>query len=190
MADIDHQPRQDLSGADAGQKIREIAKDTRTCMFQTGLDSFPGDTRPMSIQEVDEDGTFWFLSSTESEKNRDIARDPRVVLTCQNEGKMAYLAVSGRASIHTDPATIDRYWTAFADAWFEGQDDPRVSVIQVVPTDGHYWETKDGKIVAFAKMSFAALTGANVDDGGVSGDLAPRQPGPIAATSVTGSRAA
>lgn len=76
MADIDHQPRQDLSGAEAGQKIREIAKDTRTCMFQTGLDSFPGDTRPMSIQEVDEDGTFWFLSSTESEKNRDIARDP------------------------------------------------------------------------------------------------------------------
>ncbi|MET4575816.1 pyridoxamine 5'-phosphate oxidase family protein [Ottowia thiooxydans] len=173
MADMDNQPQQDLSGLEAGKKIREIAKDTGTCMFQTGFDAFPGDTRPMAIQEVDESGTFWFLSSTESEKNRDIAHDPRVVLTCQNEGKKEYLAVTGHATIHTDRASIDKYWTSFANAWFEGKDDPRVSVIKVVPSDGHYWETKNGKIIAFAKMSFAALTGSKMDDGGVSGDLKP-----------------
>ena len=174
MADIDNQPQQNLSGAEAGKKIQEIAKDTGACMFQTGFGSFPGDTRPMAIQEVDENGTFWFISSTESEKNRDLASDPRVVLTCQNEGKTAYLAVTGQGRVHTDRALIEKYWTSFANAWFESKDDPRVSVIQVTPTEGHYWETNSGKIVAFAKMSFAAVTGAQVDDGGVSGDLKPR----------------
>ena len=62
--------------------------------------------------------------------------------------------------------------TKFADAWFEGgQNDPRVSVLSVRPTGGHYWETQAGKLVAFAKMSFAALTGARVDDGGRDGSL-------------------
>ena len=70
MADIEQQPRQDLNGAAAGKKIHEIAKDARMCMFATDVTNFPGDVRPMAIQKVDEDGTFWFLSSSASEKNR------------------------------------------------------------------------------------------------------------------------
>mgnify|MGYP000340697168 CR=1 FL=1 len=56
MADIDHQPRHDLAGAEAGQKIKDIAGDARMCMFATDVTNFPGDVRPMAIQKVDEDG--------------------------------------------------------------------------------------------------------------------------------------
>ena len=171
MADIEQQPRQDLNGAAAGKKIHEIAKDARMCMFATDVTNFPGDVRPMAIQKVDEDGTFWFLSSSASEKNRDIARDPRVVLTFQNDDKSSYLSLSGKASVHTDKATIDKYWTAFAKAWFDGKDDPRVTVISVKPERGHYWETKSGKVIAMAKMTLTAITGSKMDDGGVDGEL-------------------
>lgn len=171
MADIDHQPRHDLAGAEAGQKIKDIAGDARMCMFSTDLTQFPGDTRPMAIQEVDDDGTVWFISSSESEKNRDIARGPRVVLTFQNDDKSSYLSLSGKASVHTDKATIDKYWTAFAKAWFDGKDDPRVTVISVKPERGHYWETKSGKVIAMAKMTLTAITGSKMDDGGVDGEL-------------------
>ena len=171
MADMDNQPRHDLSGAAAGKKIKEIAGDARTCMFSTDVTQFPGDTRPMAIQEVDDDGTIWFISSSESEKNRDIAKDPRVILSFQNDDKSSYLSLSGQASIHTDKATIDKYWTAFAKAWFDGKDDPRVTIISVKPERGHYWETKSGEVIGLAKMTLSAISGSKMDDGGVDGEL-------------------
>lgn len=173
MADINAQPTDNLTGTAAAAKIQEIAQATRTCMFHTGLGQFPGDSRPMALQTVEEDGSCWFLSASNSEKNRDIAADPRVILSFQNESKMAYLSLSGHARIHTDRATIDRYWSAFAEAWFDGKDDPRLTVIHVSPSAGQYWETQNGKILAFAKMTWAALTKSEVDDGGVAGSLKP-----------------
>lgn len=173
MADMDSQPRNDLGGHSAAEKLKDIAEGCRTCLFSSASTAYPSDTTPMSIQDIDEDGTIWFISSTESTRNQNIAADPRVEVSFQNEGKYEYLTLHGTARIHTDRATIDTHWTKLADAWFDrGKDDPRVSVISVKPDGGHYWETKAGKLVAFAKMSYAALTGADVDDGGKDGNLA------------------
>lgn len=172
MADIDQQPRNDLAGKPAIDKLKELAESCRTCLFTSDPTGFPGDTTPMSVQDVHDDGTLWFISSTESTRNQTIATDPRVELTFQNEGKYEYLTLHGRARIHTDRATIDAHWTKLADAWFDqGKDDPRVSIISVTPDGGHYWETQAGKLVAFVKMSYAALTGADVNDGGRDGQL-------------------
>ncbi|MEO7446213.1 MAG: pyridoxamine 5'-phosphate oxidase family protein [Ferruginibacter sp.] len=173
MANAADQPTHNLSGSEALKKLKEMAEKARTCMFTTNLQHIPGNTRPMSLQEVDEnDGTLYFLSSTESEKNKDIAKDGRTALTFQNDGKSEYLAVYGNAEIYTDQATKTKYWTDFANAWFEGKDDPTLSVIGIKPDSAHYWDTKDGKILAYMKMSYAALTGADVDDGGVEGKMA------------------
>ena len=172
MADIDNQPRNNLTGNDAASKLKELAEGCQTCLFRASPTEFPSDTTPMSVQSVDENGTIWFISSTESQRNKAIANDPRVELSFQNEGKYEYLSLHGRARIHTDRATIEAHWTRFADAWFDqGKDDPRASIISVHPDGGHYWETQAGKMVAFFKMSYAALTGADVDDGGRDGSL-------------------
>ena len=82
MADIDQQPQENLGGPDARAKIHAIGKHAHMCMLATSVAQYPGDVRPMAIQAVDEQGVFWLLSSSESEKNRDIGLDPRVVLTC------------------------------------------------------------------------------------------------------------
>ncbi len=172
MADIDQQPSRDLAGNAAAEKLKAIAEGCRTCLFTSDPTGFPADTTPMSVQDVDPDGTIWFISSTESQRNNNIADDPRVALSFQNEGKYEYLTLHGTARIHRDSATIDAHWTKLADAWFEGgKQDSRVSILSVTPDGGHYWETKAGKLVAFVKMSFAALTGAEVDDGGRDGRL-------------------
>ena len=38
-------------------------------MFCSKLNQFPHASRPMALQEVDETGKLWFISSTESHKN-------------------------------------------------------------------------------------------------------------------------
>jgi general stress protein 26 len=170
MADMDHQPARDLTGSSAVEMLREIVTAANICVFITRHDDFPFDARPMASQGVDDDGTLWFLSSSESDKNKDIAADSRVTVLVQNNSKYQYAQVSGHATIHRDRALIEKYWTAMANAWFEGKDDPRVTLIAVHPQDGHYWTTKDGKIVAGVKMLLGAA-GARVDDGGVQGHL-------------------
>lgn len=172
MADIDQQPQEHLSGTDAAQKVHEIGQHARTVMLGTQRAGHGAVFRPMAIQTVAEDGAIYLLSSTRSAKNADIAADPHVMVMLANDDKNQYLSLAGTASVHTDRATIDAHWTAFANNWFDGQDDPRVSVICVRPFSGHYWDTQSSKVVAMAKMVLGAVTGGAVsDDGGVDGRL-------------------
>lgn len=163
-------PKQDLTGNVAIEKIKDIAESAGICFFSTNLKTSTN-SRPMALQEVDDDGNLWFLSDVTSGKNKDIENDPEVELYFMNNSKYEYVFIKGKASISQDRNLIEKYWTNFANAWFECKDDPNVSVIKVTTTDGYYYETKENKLIAMSKMLFAAATGAKIDDGGVEGSL-------------------
>ena len=165
-----NRPDEDLSGGRAIEQLREIAKAADTAMFITQHEEFPLQARPMAVQEVDEEGTLWFLSASDSDNNIDLERDPRVTLLIANPDRYQFLQLSGRATIHRDRGLIEKHWTPFAEAWFDGKDDPRVTVIAVHPEAGHYWTTENGKVVASVKMLLGAM-GANVSRPGVAGEL-------------------
>lgn len=171
MADSDQQASENLIALKAIEKLQNIAKDARTSMLHTSLSDFPHSCRPMSLQTADDEGNLYYLSSSDGSQNAEIAKDSRVQVTFQNNSSFEYLVVHGHATIIKDQATIDKYWTSFANAWFDGKQDPRVTVIKVTPDGGYYWDTQNGKIISSMKMLFSALTGADVGDGGVSGRL-------------------
>lgn len=153
-------------------KLKELAEGIDICMFCTQLEKLPISARPMSCNEVDDHGDMWFISNAKSNKNFEIKQDDKVQLFFSKIGDSQYLSVFGHASIYTDKSQIEQHWTPIAKAWFEeGKDDPDVSVIKVTPSDAYYWDTKDGKAIAFLKWGIKALTGANIDDGGVEGKI-------------------
>ena len=51
-----------------------------------------------------------------------------------------------------------------ANAWFDGKDDPNVSVIRVTPEETYYWEPKVGKFVSMLNFATAAITGQKTDN--------------------------
>lgn len=164
--------RVDLSDREAVEKLKELAEKARNCFFTTNPSQFPHTSRPMALQEVDAAGNLWFISSKQSHKNAEIESDNKVTLYFQNNGSYEFLVVSGIATIYTDKVLIEKYWNNLANAWFDGKDDPNVTVIGIAPVDSDYWDTKDGKIISFIKMSFHALTNSkSSDDGGVEGKL-------------------
>ncbi|MBF0596022.1 pyridoxamine 5'-phosphate oxidase family protein [Faecalibacter rhinopitheci] len=163
-------PTENLAGNTAIEKIKTIAENAGTCFFSTNLKTNTN-SRPMALQEVDDNGNLWFLSDVTSEKNKDILQDPDVELYFMNNSKYEYVFIKGKASVSQDKVLIDKYWSNFANAWFDGKDDPNVSVIKVTPNDGYYYETKENKLVAMSKMLFAAATGSKIEDGGVEGSL-------------------
>lgn len=158
--------REDLAGAPAIAKIKELAEQASTCFFCTEIRTGqPFQTRPMAVQEVDDQGRLLFLSAADTDKHDELAKNPLVQLLFQGSAHSDMLNLYGKATVTSDRATIDRLWKPILKTWFtEGKDDPRIRVITVVPEQGYYWDTKHNRAVVFAKMIAGAITGKTLDD--------------------------
>ena len=161
----------DLSHSEAIKKLKELAEDINICMFCTKTGKIPFETRPMGTQKVDDEGNFWFFSAADSDKNSEIKSDQDVQLLYAKVSDSHYLSVSGKATISKDKTKIDELWNKMAEAWFKGgKDDPNLTVICVKPTDAHYWDTKNGRMISLLKIAISAISGKKMD-GGVKGDI-------------------
>ena len=163
-----------LSHQEAIDKFKDLVKHESTCLFTTRLTQVPLTTRPMGVQKVCDQGNFWFLSPRDSDKNREIAEDPRVQLFISNTSNYEFLSVYGKATISRDQQKIDEFWNDILKAWFpEGKNDPNISVIKVAPEEGFYWDTKDGKLVSMIKILASAVSGKTLQEG-VEGTISVR----------------
>jgi len=155
---------ENLTQKEAIETLKKLSESARICMFCTDLDTIPNASRPMSLKETDEEGNLWFLSSDQSHKNFEIKEDNRVQLYFMNNSDSEYLSILGKAFIYQDKNTIEDKWTPMANAWFDGKDDPNVSVIRVTPQETYYWEPKVGKFVSMLNFATAAITGQKTDN--------------------------
>ena len=157
---------QDLSATSAIEKMKGIIDSAKSCFFCTASGMGPSDgVRPMSVQQVDTQGNIWFLSATDSFKNEELAMDPSVKLFFQGSAHSDFLFLTGTATVTKDRNKIEELWEPVLKTWFTGgKDDPRISVIQVTPVDGYYWDNKHGNTVAGIKMLIGAAVGKTLDD--------------------------
>jgi len=156
----------DLNDREAIEKIKELTKDNKVCFFSTqpSADDSLG-VRPMSVQQIDDEGNFWFLSAKDSHKNLELQSDKTVRLTFQGSKHSDFMVIEGNASISQDKAKIKKLWEPIVKTWFtEGVNDPRISVIKVRPVKGYYWDNKHGNAVAGIKMLIGAAIGKTMDD--------------------------
>ncbi|CAN5750145.1 hypothetical protein BH11BAC7_BH11BAC7_25960 [soil metagenome] len=157
---------EDLNGEAAAKKIKELAEKAATCFFCTRIIALKRSaTRPMSVQKADDSGVLWFLSASDSHKNKEIEDEPFVQLYFQGSAHSDFMELYGKATISTDKEKIKELWNPLLKTWFtEGEDDPRITVIRVDPYDGYYWDTKHGNAIAGMKIMIGALVGKTLDD--------------------------
>lgn len=164
----------DLIGAEALEKIKELAKKAGSSFFCTKIKSGEHfNTRPMAAEHIDDEGNFWFLSANDSHKNADIEADPAVQMLFQGSTYSDFLTLYGKATISTDRQKIEELWDPTMKTWFtEGIDDPRITVIKFSPAEGYYWDTKHNMLVAMAKRAYGAIVGETYDDS-IEGEVKP-----------------
>jgi len=163
---------QDLSSAEAVQKIKELADIAKTCFLSTNPSTLPSlGTRPMSVQQVEDSGAIWFMVANDSHTYQDISLNPDVRLYFQGSAHSDFLYLEGPAELSADQAKIKELWTPFLKTWFtEGENDPRIALIKVSPASGYYWDNKHGNVVASLKIMVGAAIGKTLDDS-IEGDL-------------------
>ena len=163
---------ENLDGAMAVKKIKELTDKAPSCFFCTDIETGkPFITRPMSVQQVDGEGNLWFLSANDSHKNYEIRTDSAVQLLFQDSSYSDFLNLYGTATIIQDKEKIKELWKPILKTWFtEGVDDPRISVIKVTPEQGYYWDTKHTMAIGLLKRVTGAILGKTMDDS-IEGNL-------------------
>lgn len=156
----------DLSSVEAIEKIKEMVDSAKSCFFCTRAGTGPSKgVRPMSVQQVDDQGICWFLSANDSHKNLELATDNTVDLYFQASAHAGFLHLTGTATVTEDEEKIKELWEPVVKTWFtEGEDDPRISAIRFVPKQGYYWDNKHGNLIAGVKMLAGAIVGKTSDD--------------------------
>jgi general stress protein 26 len=135
---------------DTRKKIADMLAEFETAMMITHTASGPLDCRPMQVAdcEVDRGGPLWFITSAESRKVVEIARDAATLLIFQDDGRS--LAVWGRARVIDDSDHIGRLWKESYRVWFpEGVDDPDIRLIKVDPHSAEFWENVGASTVRY-----------------------------------------
>jgi general stress protein 26 len=140
--------------------IRAQLTHARHAMLVTGGDGDPIRARPMLIATVEDDLTVWFLTAKSTSKARDIARDPRVHLTVQDDAR--YLFLSGVAEIVDDRARVNELWSPLLEPYLpNGPNDVDVCAIAFEPEDGELWDASGVQKLRFLwSKAKALLTGA------------------------------
>ncbi|CAN5150693.1 pyridoxamine 5'-phosphate oxidase family protein [soil metagenome] len=155
-----------LASGEAIEKLKDLVEDIDICLFCTNLKTGDGaTTRPMSTQEVDDEGNMWFFSDINSDKNREIKNDKRVQLFYSHPGKSSYVVVNGEAEVIIDREKTEEIWSPMVKAWFkEGKDDPNISILKVTPTSAYYWDMEGNRMINFFKMIASVATGKKLVD--------------------------
>lgn len=133
--------------------------------------------RPMRVAGVEGANTVWFVTGEKSPKAEEIRDDSRISATFQ--GKLEFVALSGRAALVREKSKIDELWQTSWKAWFSGKDDPNITLIRLTVTDAEYWDTAGTRGIRYAfEAARAMVTGTPpVPTEGLHGRLNPTRDG-------------
>ncbi|MGN6132845.1 MAG: pyridoxamine 5'-phosphate oxidase family protein [Aureliella sp.] len=121
------------------EKLFDLLRDFDTSVLVTRTAAGDLRGRPMAIAEISKGEGIWFATSSDNAMLDDIAHDSHVCLSMQS--KQQFVSLSGLGAVHADQSKVDQLWRPTWQVWFpQGKDDPKIRLIQVLPTQGDYWD--------------------------------------------------
>jgi general stress protein 26 len=160
--------------SEAVEQLRELVDDIDIAMLITSDESTGGASRgrPMSTQQVEDDGTLWFFTARNTGKVDEIRDDQHVAVSYADPKAQTYVYVTGTAHVVDDRAKAEELWNPIAKAWFDGPDDPELVLLHVHPEQAEYWDAPHGRIAQAIALGKRIVTGDNARDLGDTGRLA------------------
>ena len=132
-------------------------------------------SRPMATQKRASGADFWFVTTKDSPKVREIAAEPRVNLSYYRDRTREWVSVSGEARLSEDRGKIRELWAPDWRAWFEdeggerdgGPDDPRMVLIGVDAVTAQYMTVNKPQPLVLFEVMKGMVTGKAPDVGEV-----------------------
>ena len=136
--------------AELEQKFWKDLKSDRTMML--GIDGMEdGHTRPMTAQVVDDRSPIWFFTSKDNALVAHSGTGARAVGAFSSKGHDLFASVHGTLVVDKDRAMIDKLWNPFIAAWFEGKDDPNLTLLRFDAETAQVW-LNENNLLAGVKL--------------------------------------
>lgn len=143
--------------ADAAEmktKLFKALRSDRTIMLSLG-EADEGHAQPMTVQlggDADT-GPLWIFTSKETALVAAMGRSHRAVVNFAAKGHDLFAAIEGELSLDNDRAMIDRLWSPFVAARFEGgKDDPKLQLLRFDPDDAQVWLNENNLFAGIRMM--------------------------------------
>lgn len=143
---------------EAVEKVRELIKDIEIAMLTTvsedGLVS-----RPMKTQDVEFDGSLWFLTKKDTGKFHELCRNKQVNVAYADK---SFVSIRGEAELVESAEKIKEFWNkAYEELLETTYDDPNLVLIKVNAETAEYWDS--GNKFKMVKFLFNRLMGKNTE---------------------------
>jgi general stress protein 26 len=143
---------------EAMKTVHELIKDIDTAMLTTvseeGLVS-----RPMKTQDVEFDGSLWFLTKKDSDKFHELLRNQNVNVAYVGK---SFVSIRGKAELVEDKAKLKQIWNPMYEELLETTyDDPNLVFIKVTAETAEYWDS--GNPFKMVKYLFNRMLGKNAE---------------------------
>ena len=156
-----------LYSQDQINTIAAKIKDVRFGMFTTLNDDHILTSRPLTCQQIDNEGNMWFFTSDEAAFTHDLLHHPEVNLSFSRPDHNLYLSVTGRAYLLRDRAKARELWSPLVRTWYPGGlEDQHLALVRVKIESAEYWDASTSKMKQLFHFAKAAISGrATVDIG-------------------------
>ncbi|KAG9101552.1 hypothetical protein FRC06_002836 [Ceratobasidium sp. 370] len=154
-------PQQKIDG------LRDILATTKTGMLTTRGTN--GELHSRAMAPASTEGLhFTFLANNYSYKTDEMEANSQVNVSFFDPGSSSWISIAGTASLSQDKERIKKLWSPFTKAWFgdlgDGvhkgdENDPRVVIIDVAPSEIRYWHSTRTKVGAAIEVATSAVTG-------------------------------
>jgi general stress protein 26 len=110
------------------------------------------DGRPLQAYPDRDAGLIFYMTDSQHVLEQ-VGADGRVLLSFADKGGNNYAAIDGTAAISNDRAAIKRLWTVWAEAFWEGPEDPAIRIIAVTPEHARYWDAPSAAVTTIAMLA-------------------------------------
>ncbi len=142
------------------QNLRAKIKSIRFGMLTTLNSDQSLSSRPMTQQQLDDNGVLWFFLSDTSLLARDLSQHPNINVTFAEPSDSVYVSISGKADLVKDREKAEELWSPAVAAWFpEGVNDPHLSLIKFTIHSAEYWDSPSNKMLQLFAIAKSAISG-------------------------------
>lgn len=150
------------------RKVRTLIDEQKTVMMASNLNTIPFSVCPMTVQQMDEKGDLWFFVSKDSGLFMDIEEDNRVQIIYNDDNKQQYLSIFGNATHIIAEQKKEELWNHHLLNWFEGKDDPDLTLISVNMENAFFWDNENSKLVPFFNAEESNVSSSSGEKGFVN----------------------
>jgi len=152
------------------ETLNAIIKEVKTAMLTTRCPTGELHARAMTPCHGDKGHglRFLFFANNASHKFDEINSDDHVNVSFYDHTNTDWASVAGKAKITQDRKLINEHWSPIVSSYFgdlgDGihtgkADDPRISIIEVIPDEVRYWVSTSSAIGSALKAAYGAVTG-------------------------------